>query len=474
MLWLCIGLPELALQVFARGAPSEVPLAVSTRSTRPDVLACNRAARALGVERAMSLAAALSLAPDLSILCEDPEAEAAALAGIALWASQFTPTASLAVPFGVLLEIEGSLAYFGGLEPLVRRIGEGVEELGYVARLASAPTPTAALWLARARAGVHVTENSALAGAIEKLPVALLDMSADTRETLQALGIATIGELIALPADGVAQRFGQQLFDQVRRALGELPDPRIPFAPPARFERALELPSPVWEAEALLFAAKRLVAELAGWLLGRGLGATRIELRLTHEDVAPTTVDIGLAASRDAERIVRLLRERLYRVELPDRVEALALIAAEAIPLASADTELFPGADAIRQAHTALTERLSARLGEAAVRTIAPAADHRPERAWHAVGLTSDGKPDVAAEDNRLRPLWLLPQPRPLGGHPDSLALTLLAGPERIESGWWDGDDVRRDYFVGEDRGARRLWLFRDTDGQWFLHGLFA
>jgi protein ImuB len=50
---------------------------------------------------------------------------------------------------------------------------------------------------------------------------------------------------------------------------------------------------------------------------------------------------------------------------------------------------------------------------------------------------------------------------------------TLLAGPERIEAGWWDGEDVVRDYFIARTRAASLAWIYRATEG-WFLHGLFA
>ena len=58
-----------------------------------------------------------------------------------------------------------------------------------------------------------------------------------------------------------------------------------------------------------------------------------------------------------------------------------------------------------------------------------------------------------------LRPFWLLPAPEPLaeiGAAPHRGGpLKLLAGPERIESGWWDGSDVARDYFVARTRRRR-------------------
>ena len=73
-----------------------------------------------------------------------------------------------------------------------------------------------------------------------------------------------------------------------------------------------------------------------------------------------------------------------------------------------------------------------------------------------------------------VRPLWLLPAPRSLGSDPAALQLKLLSGPERIETGWWDGEDVGRDYFVGCNPHGEELWLFRDRGGEWFVHGVFA
>ena len=73
-----------------------------------------------------------------------------------------------------------------------------------------------------------------------------------------------------------------------------------------------------------------------------------------------------------------------------------------------------------------------------------------------------------------LRPLWLVAEPRPLGTDPAATQLQLLSGPERIETGWWDGGDIGRDYFVGRGTQGEELWLYRDRGGQWFVHGVFA
>jgi hypothetical protein len=70
------------------------------------------------------------------------------------------------------------------------------------------------------------------------------------------------------------------------------------------------------------------------------------------------------------------------------------------------------------------------------------------------------------------RPLWLLRRALPLRGP----APRILAGPERIESGWWDGGDTRRDYYVVQMRTGQRAWAYLAPgahDG-WMLHGWFA
>ncbi len=113
---------------------------------------------------------------------------------------------------------------------------------------------------------------------------------------------------------------------------------------------------------------------------------------------------------------------------------------------------------------------------------LAPHADHRPELA------TRDGPPALARAraiplpvplPDAPRPIWLLAEPQPLSDPFEKRPWTLRDGPERIESGWWDGADIRRDYFVADTPGGATAWIYRDhryglEAGEWFLHGLFA
>ena len=77
------------------------------------------------------------------------------------------------------------------------------------------------------------------------------------------------------------------------------------------------------------------------------------------------------------------------------------------------------------------------------------------------------------------RPYGCSRSPSRSATHSKSRPWVLRDGPERIESGWWDGADVRRDYFVAENPRGEIVWIYRDhrygiDDGEWFLHGVFA
>jgi protein ImuB len=261
------------------------------------------------------------------------------------------------------------------------------------------------------------------------------------------------------------------------RALGQLPDPRQHFTPPTRFAAALELPAEVAETEALLFAARRLLAELTGFLVAAHGGVQGLNLTLSHADRLTTRISLDLITpSRDLTHLTQLLRERLDRLVLPAPVHSITLRARDIRPLPPSSLPLFPSGRPAAEDWPLLMERLRARLGSTAVHSITPLAEHRPERAWR----TSDPGEQSDPPRRGLRPLWLLAEIRSLeiqAGNPClNGPLRLLAGPERIESGWWDGQDIARDYFVAQTRGGSRVWVFREcrSPQTWYLHGIFA
>jgi len=496
MLWACLLLPSLSLDVFARAAPPNArAFVVASGGHHPRVVAANAAAAAAGIRRDQLVSAAFALAPDVLMRDRDVAAEEQALRDVATLLLAFTPQVSLAPPNAIVAEIAGSVRLFGGLPRLLEGLVHEAQARGYEPVLALAPTPAAALLLARAGGGEPVLEAAQLPSALSPLPLALLDLDAETLAILDAAAITTLGDARALPRAGLARRFGPQVVDMLDRALAEAPDPREPFRPPPRFERKLPLPAPVDDVEALGFGVNRLVADLSSWLLARGLGVTRLSLALVHErylrerGIAPTLVTFALGApARAPAHLHAVLRERLARIALPAPVESIVLASDETAPLAGRNLGLLPEneADAVV---VPLVERLRSRLGDDAVATLAALPEHRPELAAceaapHAAAVATPKKlprrphaqPRTSAPP---RPVWLLDEAQSLRAEIEAKPWVLRDGPERIESGWWDGRDLRRDYFVAERPDGAIAWIYRDhrygtDDGEWFLHGLFA
>src|SRR5205814_1903778 len=203
---------------------------------------------------------------------------------------------------------------------------------------------------------------------------------------LQAGMLEPLAALLALPREGLARRCGQGLIDELDRALGRLPEPREFFVPPETFAARLELPAEVAHAEALLFAARRLIVHLAGLLAARHAGVRAFTLTLVHVDRSTSAVQVQLAsAARDAERLAQLLREKLATLELAQPVEAIALEAGDFTLLSGRSGGLFGDRAAQAEDWAQLLERLQARLGRDAVHGITAYPDHRPEYAWRRV-----------------------------------------------------------------------------------------
>ncbi len=496
MLWAGLHFASLSLDVFTRGwsaAQAECRFVVASGGNAPHVVAANDAARVAGIRRGLSITAALALAPDIVLRDRDVAAEAHALEQIATSLLRFTPQVSIARTDALALEIGGSLRLFGGLQHLTRQIDEAIRAQGYCAQLAIAPTPTAALLLARSDLPSSVLGTRQLAAALASLPLKLLDIDAEALAMLSSAGVTTFGQVAELPRDALARRCGAALVTTIDRALARLPDPRTAYRPPPRFVGRVELPVPIDDIEALAFGVNRLVHDLSHWLTVRGLGVVKMTIELTHEHylrqrgVSPTRVPFALGApARAPAHLLGVLRERLVRVALPAPVEAIVLESDETAPLGGRNLGLLPGdeADAVQ---VPLVDRLRARLGDDAVVQLTPLAEHRPEKSDRArtarLETREASRSKKSCHDSPLpeapRPLWLFDEVEPLRHRFEHAPWVLKDGPERIESGWWDGNDLRRDYFVAETPDGAVAWIYRDhrygtDEGEWFVHGLFA
>lgn len=487
MLWVALELPSLPLQITERAGASRAPLVIAEGPAQRPLVACaNEPARQAGIREGQAVAAAKALAGELRVLERDANGERETLERLAAWAGQYTPMVCVDAQ-GISLEVEASLKLFQGHAQLTAAIRRGIRELGFHATLGVAPTPLAARLFARAEArGRAVRSCLALEELRERvadLPLFLLDWPEKTLARLADLGVLRLRDMLELPSQGIARRFGPEIVASLDRLMGRLPDPRLPYASPSRFRSRIELPAEADGVEALLFPLKRLLLELEGYLRGRGAGVQRLRLILEHGRKARTRLELDFASpEREADFILAIAREKLGRLALPAASNALDLRAEALQPYVPRSTAWLPGPKEQAIDCERLLERLAARLGSGRVLGIALGDDHRPERDW---SKTGDSPAFPAGRKKRdcprfSRPTWLLHRPQRLitqGGQPSFQgALALGAGPERIEAGWWDGEEVRRDYYCATNPRGERFWVYREHRdlNAWYLHGIFA
>ena len=494
MLWIGIHLPGLSVQIAERGAAQPWPALVIKEGPeqRPWVVAANAQARRGGVQVGMSVAAAQALLDDLLVLSRRPDAEQHALQQLAAWAGQFTPAVIIEPEQGLLLEVSASLKLFKGFKNLLKDMQRGLQALGYQASSGIAPTAGAAWLLALARAAGQAVRGCRhlpeLPDCLDGLSLTHCPWPVERLATLHALGIKRLGALRALPRPELARRFGVEMLNFIDQIYGVQPDPRPFYTPPDRYRARTEFQQEVFAVEALLFSLKRLLLELEGFLRARDAGVQRFLLRFEHDDRKrpPTCLSVGLLApERAAARLLMLARERLEQHPPGAPVIAIDVEADEVLPYVPGNQGLLPDAREKALDWRQLRERLQARLGEEKLFILQPGNDHRPELA---TVLANDArrakrparKAVASPAVYPLRPCWLLPEPRPLAVRADQPqyqgALRFLAGPERLETGWWDGRRVNRDYYIACNAAGETLWIYREhrTPRGWFLHGLFA
>jgi protein ImuB len=347
------------------------------------VIAADPSARAAGVCIGMRRGGVLTLAPATIMQERDSAAEVNAVREIATGLLNLSPQVVIAEESTVLIDVSASLRLFGGIRSVRRMARRVADAIGVTATISVAPTGQAAWLLARYRGGVALSHRS-LSRALAGLPVSLPTPARRHFDWLTGIGCETVGQLMRLPRAGLKKRCGTALLDVLDHANGVAPEVYEWYETPPTFQARVELPDRIEHAEACLFAARRLVVQLTGWLSQKQLAVTRIALLLEHErgrdSIAPTTIEVALAEPTWREdHLMRLLKERLGRVELAAAVIALQLVVQEVKEAEPASDSLFPEPGGTAADHARLLELLVARLGAENVLKPAPVADHRPE-----------------------------------------------------------------------------------------------
>lgn len=493
--------------------PPDGPLVLSVNAQNGQrIAATNAEAGRLGFYPDMPIADARAIYPALKVEPADLAGDAAALRKLALWHQRYSPFTRDEAPDAVALDITGCAHLFGGEATLLDDLSVRLQKFGLTARLAIAPTLSAASTLARYGAGKNIIAvRDTLHDQLAPLPVAALRLEETTIRALKKLGLKRIGDLLGKPRAPLAARFGPLLIRRLDQAFGKEDEPFSALTPSPFYRARKRFAEPIVTLAAVEHAVRHLARDLAATLEKAGKGARRLELILHRVDGWYETLEVRVSAPvRDAGHLSRLLCERL------DRVEDHAGFGFEVMTLAAFDAEeVAPHQQGLENESTAapedisrLVDRFINRFGACNVLRAAPRESHIPERAVRSISaLRAHGRHDwekfmrrLEGETPYARPLLLFAKPEPVNAlalAPDSPPMRFewrrishrivrADGPERIAPEWWrpaSGDESRqtRDYYRVEDEDGRRFWLYRDglyeREGdapRWFIHGLFA
>lgn len=472
MLWACILLPQLALDdVQRRSADPSAPLVIADGPVQRRVVRhANTVALKAGIRPGLPLAAARALWPDFRCVAYDSESETCLRKLLAGWAYGYSSMVSLREPDALLIEIGASLNLFGPWPQLERRLRVDLTDLGITHRIGVAPTALGACVLAGHADGMAVMHAAPFWNAISQASLEVSRLRDADIVALKAMGLRRLQALFALPRSGLAKRFSTDLLDHLDRLRGDAPDPLPLHHPPAHFATRMEFDHAIESSETLLFPLRRLLGDLSVYLHGRDSGVQQFDLVLEHDDLSPSRLTIGLQSpQRQFTALFEVCRLKVQSTSVPAAVRALG-IRADDLPAYVPDAvDLFDDRAGGQLSWPQLADRLRARLGSDSVYQLVATEDPRPEHAWRRGTL---GKRQAPVPLDGTRPTWWFRQPLPLHGSPRQI----LAGPERIESGWWEGGDLTRDYYVIETRQGQRAWAFQlqDSGDRWMLHGWFA
>ena len=497
-------------------APAEPLITAAKQGNRQLIVAVDAVAAGLGLIPGLPLADARARVPEVAVVPADPVGDALALAALAEWCGRYTPWTQTDGADGIWLDITGCTPLFASEMALAADLLGRLARLGIAARAAVADTPGAAWAVARygaASSPLIVPERQARA-ALAGLPVAGLRLPLEIAHDLGRLGLLRIGDLYPLARAPLTPRFGEIVARRLDQALGLVGEPISPAVAVDRYRVDTAFAEPIGTAEGISGAARDLLDRLCRRLAAEHRGARRIELACYRVDARVERIEIGTSRPvRDPAALMRLLAERLDRIDPGLGIDIVALSAGEVEPLAPQQMtwtgrDLEAAADAMADQLAPVIDRLINRLGAANVTRIQPLDSHVPERAQRAVPAMAaqpkGGDPEGGWRTYLARPVRLLTRPDPVevtAPVPDDPPVSFrwrgtvhrvrrAEGPERIAPEWWragtlPGGDLPeredlRDYYRVEDQDGQRFWLYRDglytaeAAPRWFLHGFFA
>ncbi len=494
-----VYIPQFPVAAWLRAEPQargEALAVLGGESPTEHVVAFNRVAQALGLERGMSRAQAQILGP-VRFRRRSLAEEQAALAVLSAVTERFSPrvqaVAGPANAYGgsrelaasLLLDRSGTETLLGPVRDYTQKLAAALSALGFQAQVAAAPNAEASLMLARSCPGPTCVEGPQLARRLAALPVTALPCSEPTFAILARWGIRTLGELARLPEAALVSRLGQPARRLQRLALGVEDSFLAPQEEAFTLQEQIELDTPVTLLHSLLFVVSPMLDRILRQAMERAcaLRSVTLTLDLTKGvckiEVRPAT------PSQNRDGLLKLLHLQLQAHPPRAPILAVTLTAEPALPQVAQRglfQAQFPEADKL----DLLVARLKSIAGEDRVGSPQLVNSHREDlfRLAPFAPSTAFRKPPThppPAALRRSRP------PEPVlvqvhGGAPRSLfyggvqfQIAAAAGPWQTSGSWWDEHSWQAeewDAVVREPLQALRL-LYQRAQKAWYVAGIY-
>jgi protein ImuB len=536
-LWLYLHFPALQLDSLFQSphqpAPQKLshpPLAGPEPSPPPLCLLdagtflikqLNTAAQQQGIKAGMTLSMASALCHDLQVLPYQAEQELQYLQQIAALLYQISADIALDPPCALWLRIEPMLALYGGLAAYLGTLSQHITALQLQTRMAVAHSAAAAQLLCFSQPGFVSDDPALITAALHHCPLHHCQLQSTGSgqkilQQLQAMGINSLGQLLAIPRSELSRRFSAEVIIILDQLTGDRPTVSQFYQPPEQFCQSLELLYQLEHSQQLQAPLGYLLQLLQNYLQLRDQHCYQLQLRLELRDHRPLVLSLQSACGEYQQgRWLTLFQLKLQQLKLPAPLLKMQLSAGQTTARDGDNLLLFgarsqgatadAGTTVAKAEVLRLRSLLAAKLGAERVQQPLLFADHRPELANGAHGsdlITGVGAlaanvqqrqsnhipsdlqqlrqnrlyltPQLQAANPSppvtlpLRPGLLLARPVPL-----RMQLQLQPGLERIQTGWWDQNQVQRDYYIGRNNQGQWCWAFKNTSG-WYLQGYFA
>jgi protein ImuB len=477
--------PEFRLQATLRHAPQLAGHAVALvepRGTKPTVIEENESARAHGVEPGMTPTQALARCAHLRLLSPNAGHERSAQEAMLQAAETLSPFLESTAPGVVTVELPRERLFLE--DEFTARVVVPLRSLSLEVRIGMAATPDLA-WLA-ARFATPVKIVADPADFLGPLPLVALEPGVELAAVLEAWGIRTIGQFLALPAAETWARLGPEAVALGERAAGGRARPLRLVQPPEFFAEAADLEHPVEMLEPLLFLLRRFLEQIATRLACAYLVAGKLRLVLRFERDEPYRRIFTIPQPTDSvDLLFRLLHTHLENFTSPSAIVGLELAAKPVRPQTRQIDLLDRG---LRDPHqfAETLARLQALLGSAEVGTPELASSHHPDAfAMRPCDLETARLPEkerdllLGAPWLRFRPpapaRVILDEARPafLYSSPSTGPIREACGPWRLAGNWWEEERswAREEWDIATADGFYRLV---QSGSRWFLDGMYA